>query len=256
MRAGSLSYVEGAFTSVTGLSSESDGAANSFSLQINTNHFNTAACAGHAGCQGWQQFIFSNNGSTSGALFIQYWLLNYGSTCPSPYIHPTGNLVDCYRNSTNSTSIPKQIISSLPNLALTGYIGSPNDTANLWIPDLANPGHSIEYSVSSPNNVLNLSSSVWNQAEFNVYGNGDFKTATFAGTPTFNVYMSGGLTPAAFCEAGGTTGETNNLTLVPSSCCPRGGTNPGIDFVETLATGVTAPFCLLTEYGPVVSPLM
>ena len=56
-----ISSAIGSFDSVTGVESETDlGKANIFSLQLNTNTFNTSSCSGGA-CVGWQQFVFSNS---------------------------------------------------------------------------------------------------------------------------------------------------------------------------------------------------
>ncbi len=52
-------------------SNSTSGVANTFSLQLNTRPFTTSVCTS-TGCQGWQQFVYSN----SGFVFIQYWLLS------------------------------------------------------------------------------------------------------------------------------------------------------------------------------------
>ncbi len=75
----------GSFPTVTGVKSETGygGAANTYSLQLNSDFMNTAGCNGSSNpssCLTWQQFVYS---SSETAAFIQYWLINYGSTCPS-----------------------------------------------------------------------------------------------------------------------------------------------------------------------------
>ena len=61
--------------------------ANTFSLQLNTQFFTTPACSGAqtpGNCMGWQQFLYDTH---SNDVFMQYWLINYVSTCPSGVGH-------------------------------------------------------------------------------------------------------------------------------------------------------------------------
>ena len=86
---GSLSSATGSLLHVTGVTQESDpGGQNSYSLQLNTNTFQSATlCAGQARCRGWQQFIRDNPGN----VYIQYWLINHASPCPTnPANFPDG----------------------------------------------------------------------------------------------------------------------------------------------------------------------
>jgi len=100
----------GSFDSVTGVTSETGQVngiggqvPNTFSLQLNTNVFsNTPACNGAANpsqCRGWEQFVYSN----AGFAFIQYWLINYATTCPSGW-NTFGS--DCWKNGANVVSVP------------------------------------------------------------------------------------------------------------------------------------------------------
>ena len=93
----------------------------------------------------------------------------------------------------------------------------------------------------------------WNAAEFNVFGPPGGYQANFDGTPTIDVKISvtTGSTASPTCTLWGDTGETNNLNLVPSSCCASGGASPQIVFTETLAAGVTPKFCLLNDIMPI-----
>jgi hypothetical protein len=86
-----IQYALGTFDSVTGVTSESGpinntgpSVANAYSIQLNTNPFTSAtACAASPNpmCQGWEQWVFASDG-TAGAVFIQYWLLNFNAACP------------------------------------------------------------------------------------------------------------------------------------------------------------------------------
>jgi hypothetical protein len=42
----------------------------------------TSACAGHGGCNAWQQFLYATDGQGDASVFMQYWLLGWGSSCP------------------------------------------------------------------------------------------------------------------------------------------------------------------------------
>jgi len=75
---GFISTATGSFANVTDVTSVVSPIANSgppfpnaYTLQLNTDYFNSTACAGspNPGCQGWQQFVFLNIGASSGSLF-------------------------------------------------------------------------------------------------------------------------------------------------------------------------------------------
>ncbi len=89
---GTISSAAGSFENVAGVTTETGtGGENSYSLQLNTNWFHTTACRGAAdplGCRGWQQFVYANPGPPflSGAVFISYWLIGWGTTCPDGWI--------------------------------------------------------------------------------------------------------------------------------------------------------------------------
>jgi hypothetical protein len=94
---GLMTSANGSFDSLTGVTSVSgqvNGAgpavANAYTLQLNTNRFSNPIANSPTGCEGWQQFVLQNDGgtSTTSLVYIQYWLLNYGTTSPgSGWIH-------------------------------------------------------------------------------------------------------------------------------------------------------------------------
>ena len=96
------------------------GGVSYFSLQLNSSFFPTSTCNGEAipgRCRGWQQFVYSN----SGIAFIQYWLLNFNTTCPTgwnTFNFSCGN--DCWRTGSNAVLVPFQAVANLINLSLTG----------------------------------------------------------------------------------------------------------------------------------------
>jgi hypothetical protein len=253
---GSMSASEGSFPSVTGVTSESDnGTANSYSLQLNTNFFNTTACMGAAPppgttCQGWEQFIYSSTVNATG-IYMQFWLVNYGNRCPDNTWTPNNG--SCFKNSL-PTSVPLQPITNLAHLTLTGSTSSTTDTIVL------STGNG-NLTANGSDSVLNLNTN-WNIAEFNIFGDLGSTQAKFndggaGATIVVKTSVTNGTTASPTCLTGrGTTAETNNLNLVAQSCCPIGGTSPGIVFTETNAAGVEAPFCLLNEITPIQEPLL
>ncbi len=122
-----ITSTTGTFTKIKGLKSETDeGDANTYSLQINSQFFSSPTCSGASNpksCLGWEQFVYS---SSSGAAFMQYWLIDYNNKCPSGwYTYST----DCYKNSA-AVGVPLQVITQLGNLTLEGAAGSKHRYAD------------------------------------------------------------------------------------------------------------------------------
>ncbi len=221
---GNTSIAEGSFDRVTGVTSETGaGTANQYSLQLNTEFFTTSACSGAANpaaCQGWEQFIFSNpGGGSSGAVFIQYWMINYATTCPAGW-NTFGS--DCWINSTNATAVPAQTIASLPSQQLTGNVGDSVSVAIMG----------TLYSATGDNRFPDLTSG-WHISEFNIFGDGNASEANFNAGSTIVVRTSvnSGSPAAPSCQEEGFTAETNNLNLVSTPAV--GPLWPSIVFTES-----------------------
>jgi hypothetical protein len=139
---------------------------------------------------------------------------------------------NCVQNSASVTA-PDVPITGLGNLKLTASVVSGgNDTVTFMNGTKA-------YSVSAPDSVLNIAT-VWNQSEFNVIGNAGGSEAVFntGSVITVNAAAQYGSTTAPTCAAGaGTTGETNNLNLLP--CTATGGATPSVQFIESLLSDPT-----------------
>jgi hypothetical protein len=215
-----MSAAVGSFPTVTGVTSERDGGSNVYSIQLNSNFMSTAACNGHSGCLAWEQFVYS---SSETAAFMQYWLIDYGNTCPSGWNSYSGS---CYKNSA-AVTVPKEPITSLASLKLSGKaVSGGNDT-------LVFTAGSHAYSTTGRDSVTDLASA-WKQAEFNIIGDGGGSKATFnsGSSITVKVAVTHGSTAAPSCASNaGTTGETNNLTL--RSCSGVSGSTPYIQFRES-----------------------
>jgi hypothetical protein len=237
--AGLITETLGTFPTVTGVKTEkSVGVAafggggilgpNEYTLQVNSNYTGTtSACAGHSGCTVWQQFIYSPDYNTQGeaAVFMQYWLIGWGSSkCPSGWGSDGGG--DCYKNS-SYVAAPDEPITSLAKLTLSGSAAAGgNDTV------VFNNGTKA-YSITGKDSVVDIAS-VWNESEFNVVGNAGGSRADFnsGSSITVKVALTDGSTAAPTCVANaGSTGETNNLNL--GKCSASAGSTPSIQFTES-----------------------
>jgi hypothetical protein len=268
---GLISSATGSFLSGSSASGESGDAGgqrgltysttNMFTLQINSQSqvnehdgstFNSSACNdapnGKAGCSAWEQFLFSQaqgpapTGTqqsaapgapykTTPAIFIEYWLYNYGTPCPT-----TAAWISLYPNcvyNSPTSYVPPQTVAGLaptgttPGMVMTATAGASQDTVKLTTPTGA-------YGTSAPS-LLGLSK-YWTEAEFNIFGDGNDYQAVFASPTVLMVKTSVDATSAPFCVPNdGTTGETNNLTFVPTAapvCCPYGRAASAIEFME------------------------
>jgi hypothetical protein len=247
---GLIYYAKGSFIATSGVESvESvggDGAVdghNEYTLQLNTNSSTLASpaiCAGHPGCTVWQQFVYATDQDTviplidiTGGLYIQYQLLDWDEKCPSnwqSYSHD--GLTDCFRNSS---------MASLPDIAIT-------DLGEVSMVASATPGGTDGvtliagkemWSVTADDNVLNIGS-VWQQAEFNVVGDGGYSQAVFnpGASITVRLIVADGSYYAPSClppgYASGYTGETNNLNLGSCQAGLYDYQYPDIEFTESL----------------------
>jgi hypothetical protein len=198
---------------------------NEYSLQINTNaDRSTAVCHGHEECTVWQQFVYETDASGAHAsVFIEYWLLNWGTrSCPAEWIRSHDN---CFKNSA-AVAAPNLPITDLDKTSLSGKVDAGgHDTVTLV-------AGSRSFTVIAKDNVLDISS-VWRQAEFNVFGSSGGSRAIFNKGSAIDVdlLLFDGSTAAPSCVSdGGTTGESNNLSLGP---CRAFGGIPGIHFRES-----------------------
>jgi hypothetical protein len=251
---GLISTAIGSFdagTSVTGEAGQIGGSgaqvANAYTLQLNTNFFASSDCAAspNPSCRGWEQFVYENDGASGfhGA-FIQYWLIQYNTTCPggwNQFSFSGSTDIYCWRNSTGSVATPNQPATNLNNLSLTGNVTASSDNVNFAVGGTmyASPGNNFVHAAAG-----------WQIAEFNVFGDGGGGQANFtAGTtiiPRTRIIYGG--TAAPNCVAQGFTGETNNLNFGPGApaSSPPG---PAIFFNETNAGGALTSCSAATGVG-------
>jgi von Willebrand factor type D domain len=244
--------------------------ANHYSLQLNSKPFDTSVCSGSPfvtngpsgtpvdKCQGWEQFVYPFTGGGS----IQYWLEDYGpagTMCPTPrgahcvagsasldgwcpfQFTPTGP-VYCVVNAAMATSAPPEPISSLPGLKLrgsaAGVAGSTTDEITVTIasgPPLSAPGGNYFPDLGSQ----------WQEAEFNVFGDGNGDQAVFASGTNLVVRtaVDSGVTTGPGCDFQSFTGESNNLNLVNMPPTALAGSMPALVFSETNAAQSPVATC-------------
>ena len=204
--------------------------ADAYTLQLNTNFFNTRACLSSPSapwvCQGWQQFVFQNDGSKASA-YIQFWLIQYNTTCPPgegwTQFQFTGSTnIHCWKNnSMGAVPVPAQPIANLAQLSVTATSGGAHSSiivstgSNVYSVSDDDP---LEIGTGGPN-------AKWQLVEFNVFGNGGNSDggsqASFAiGSKPVEIVTRTKIisSPSVIptCTVGGYTGETNNLSFGPT----------------------------------------
>jgi hypothetical protein len=215
-----MSMAIGSFPKVKGVKTvQSQGCCgeqglNSYTLQPNSDFFQTAACGTLQNCVGWSQFVYENPpGLSEGALFIQDWLVptngqNFGSCPPGKGWENVG--FGCVQNSPGGVNIPNISVTDLAQVVETGMAASTGDSVYLSAGD-------YEYGMQNVQNdgITDLSQH-WEGAEFNIIGNGGGDIANFnaGSTITVNIQADTGFKTKPTCPAdSGTTGETNNLNF-------------------------------------------
>jgi hypothetical protein len=221
---GLISKTKGSFAKVTGVKTETGLLGpNDYSLQLNSNFMNTAACSGArnpAKCLDWEQFVYSSGYDEA---FMQYWLINWFNPCPAGWFSYSP---DCYTNSA-AVAVPEEAITKLKTLKLTGSAKKSGvDTLVFTVGTEA-------YSTTGSDSVVDLATA-WTESEFNIIGDGDGSQATFnsGSSLTVKVAVTNGTKNAPTCASdAGTTGETNNLNL--GSCTGTAAATPYIEFTES-----------------------
>jgi len=201
---------------------------NEYSLQISTNDNKTSYnCAGHSGCTVWQQWLYATDllGQGKAAVYMHYGLINWGSSaCPTGWTKIGTN---CFANSP-AVVAPDVPITSLSQLTLEGLAipGVPDSVTFLYGTE--------SFSVTESRHILDISLA-WEEAEFNVVGDGGGSRAVFNKGSFITVDLAvdnGAETPTKCALNGGTTANSNNLKL--GACRAfMVGFQPTIEFTES-----------------------
>lgn len=236
---GTFDSVTPANVTVSGPWGGNPNAANAFTLQINSQFFDTPACNGVAGCRGWQQFIYSQNQCNGPCVFMEYWLISYGPSCPPGSWMQSGN--SCWFNSA-SKSAPAVTAAQLQGTTLTGTAGTTTDTVVLISPNGT-------ATATGADSVVSLAQQ-WNTAEFNIFGDCCSSQTNFSANTTIvtRTRVVNGTTAKPTCVAQGFTGETNNLSFGPSApaASPPG---PAVIFTASSAGGSPSNCAAATTVG-------
>ena len=194
-------------------------AMQAYSLQLNSNPQVSGECLNGEFCDAWQQFVYS---SGTGTAFIQYWALGSGTSCPAGWTLRGGN---CYRNSA-AVRVPKLSIGALSETSLGARATSKGDQLIFITSNRA-------YSVFAPDDVVGLST-FWQEATFNVYGDGGEKELQFASGSSLEIRIGvdGKTDGTPECIQGiDWSSEMNNMNLGP--CSAFGGRDPNVRFTES-----------------------
>lgn len=213
----------------------SENTATDYSLQLNSQFFDTPACAGAVDpdkCRGWQQFVYHPDNSGR----IQYWLLHYGPECPKPndcrnttwcFVKPD----HCTRFSENGIRPGNEPLSDLIHLSLGATAVSGGQ--DILTVGIARDGELHALHAFNEDKILSLADD-WRAAEFGVFANSKVSQAQAAfdagATIAVRTRVDNGTTNAPNCVLERFTGEKNNLGLVQPCCTTYGGDKPSIVF--------------------------
>jgi hypothetical protein len=201
----------------------------------------------------WQQFVYASQYyysdlniiglENSPALFIQYWLINYGDSCPKSSFGKWNHTASgsCWKNGPHA-SPPYFPVSELGNVTMVA-VATPGgqDIIELFHKRVEDTGKVVEdvWSVTDKDNFLQIGT-VWRDVEFNVFGNGGGSEAIFNNGASINGMVelmdSSGMTPLCSNSAG-TTAETNNLTMRECTTSVLNG-HPTIKYTEQTESAI------------------
>ena len=252
-----ISMATGSFPNVTGVESlHSPFGHDSYSLQLNSSFFPTAACKGMKYCAGWEQFVFLNVAGSEGALGMEEWLVQTNPykafRCP-PNAGWWYEGDSCLHHShTVVIPVPYQPIRNLRDLSLTGAATSSGDSVYLAV------GSKVYGMKNYQKDGITDLAPNWKGAEFNIFGPGSDTMAQFNSGSTITVSLeavtANKAAPIKCVAKSGTTGETNNLTLVSAPSNPQGLQDPSILFTESNAPGRGSASCDAVPEGRLDHP--
>jgi hypothetical protein len=253
---GGITQAEGSFDSVsTTGATDSLAGAGAYSLQINTEFFDTTVCSGHgtgSTCQGWEQFVYDYDGSTS----MQYWIIDYGPpsyTCPSPHgASCDGTYV--YTDGWCEFALYGRTYCAVNSATLNSGAATPSNLANVHVQGNAAVGSGSTDSFTATvsghgttvggGNYFSDLGTKWHEAEFNVFGYGNSSRVNFDANSTLvvRVGVDSGAAAAPGCDFNSFTAETNNLSIVDTTTAPAHNGHPSLVFTES-NTGTPDPSC-------------
>jgi hypothetical protein len=247
---GTITGVDGTFPDPSVGLTETGPIANSgpsfsdtYTLQINTNQFTSAACMGspNPNCKGWEQFVYENNPGTND-IYIQYWLIKYNATCPgaqwTQFQFTADPDIYCFQSTLASPTMSGHSVSEFGsnNLRFSATVTPSSDQVVITIGG--------DGAMMPGINAVDVAAG-WVDAEFNVFGDGGDSSgggqAAFGASSTIVVKntVHNGTRNAPMCDMQSFTGETNNLTLAGMGPIPTQA-SPAIEFTESNVLGSLA----------------
>jgi hypothetical protein len=243
---GHITQAEGSFDSVTGVT-----ATPAYSLQLNTDFFQTTTCTGSpnaAGCRGWEQFVYH---SSSGVGVMQYWLIHYGpagTMCPMPRstqcdgshvftdgwcpitIGTSANPLYCVVNAAAGVPSTAEPATSLGQLSVHGAAAGVNGAAT----DVMTVTDGGVAKSANGNNYFSDLGSNWKEAEFNVFGDCCKHQAVFnnGASAVVRIETDSGTNAGPGCDLRTFTAESTNLTLQNVPPTAASGALPALVFAQ------------------------
>ncbi|MBL8288128.1 MAG: VWD domain-containing protein [Rubrivivax sp.] len=269
---GTVRSATGSFENVTPANLTASGplatggtAPDAFSLQINAQPFvpvssdaTIAACGTtKPACSAWQQFIYSQyQGFPNPRIFVEYWLLGFGATCPagwSPTLPGSPLNTDCYLNSPGAYVGPTRVTAAdLGSVRLSAFAGLDNPTTPA--PDTSLDKVVLTWAngtafLHTHDNLLGLNQR-WKDVEWNVVGDCcGYKVDFSAGTSMVARAQldDGGVQPPQ-CVPIGYTAEKNNLNFGPAAPTATG-VGPALLLAQSSAGGAANNCAAATSLG-------
>jgi len=222
---GQISTAEGSFDSVTGVTS-----SNVYSLQLNTESFQTSACAGSPG--ELREDVWDGSSSSTSLPEVASYNIGCspmdrqhivpGANTPKlpgqyvlsdgwcPFQFTTTGPVYCVINAVNQPTVSAHPMTALAQLKVAG---SPPGSGVKDAITVTESG--VPKGANGDSRLPDLGSK-WNEAEFNVFGGGSASQAVFNSGATLQVRTEvlSGTSKGPGCHLKSWTGESNNLTLV------------------------------------------
>lgn len=255
---GSISEAIGSFdsVSVTGVTDSITHQTDVFSLQLNTNFFPVTLCTANTdpandNC-GWQQFVFASfgckdsSGNQQDCVYIEYWLRDQSSCTMMGWnkISDDQGRIHCVVTSSGMLITPHQPITSLQSLKLRGLLQTnPNAVAAIF------ETGGMMVMVSNDDYLDLIGNLVWQEAEFNVFGQDKASQALFDSGTTLVVRTQiqdkqfGNTMPPSCQNFLGFTRESNNLHLIQAPTMMTNSPLPSIVFQETNNNVTVLPGC-------------
>lgn len=253
---GGITQAEGSFDSVaTTGASDSLAGTGKYSLQINTEFFDTSVCSSAgagSNCKGWEQFVFDYDGSAS----MQYWLTDYGPpgySCPAPtgascdgtYVYTDGWCAfPLYGRTYCAVNSPTVHAGAVAPSALASVWLQANAAVSAGGTDSFTPTVSGTALTVSGGNYFSDLASKWHEAEFNVFGYGNGSKVNFDANTTLEVRVGvdSGVNVGPGCDFQSFTAETSNLSIIDTTSTPLHNGHPSLVFTES-NSGTPDPSC-------------